>query len=82
MLKGQAKTAAQVLGAFLVAPLILAAWYGYLEWQTLTDALEGNHITPTMRTLAREHPWVLLLTGIWLSFWGLVAATVAGHVYA
>ena len=82
MLRGQIKTAAQVLGAALLAPIVLAAWYGWIEWRTLSDSIEGNHITKTGRVLAREHPWVLLLTGLWLCFWCLVAAIVAGHVYA
>jgi len=79
---GQIKTAGGVLGAVLWAPLALAAWFGFIEWSTLGNDTPGDHITETMRTLTREHPWVLLLTAIWLAFWGVVVAVVGGHVWA
>ena len=50
-----------------------------LEARTLTDRVEGNHITAAVCVMTRDHPGLVVL------LWGLLnfmVGAVAGHIWS
>lgn len=66
----------------LGTPLVAYAWIGLVEWLTLTDATESNHITAAFRRALDTQPelFVIILLALTVFYvWPL--GVIVGHVW-
>ena len=61
-------------GILIISLLAIAAIWGVLEWRTLADDVEGNHITAVVRRAVKAQPGPFILFALALGF-------LMGHLF-
>lgn len=63
-------------------PIVGLTMLSILEWRTLSDDVEGNHVSATMRAAWRRSPGaVFLATLVWVAFLVAIAMGLASHFF-
>lgn len=66
----------------LSTPFVAWAWIGFIEWVTLADNVESNHITAAFRRLLDESPELTLLILLAITAVNAgVLGVILGHIW-
>lgn len=66
----------------LATPLLATGWLGFIEWRTLSDSVESNHITAAFRRAMDTNPDLFVLTLVGTSIlYCLPLGVILGHVF-